>query len=103
VLSKAADDNLAGEPAQLLDRALAVNPDQVDALFLKGKEAAQRHDFRTALEDWNRAIKVAPAGDATAAYLTRQLKEMREAAAAAATAAAASNPDASGSAPSAGR
>jgi cytochrome c-type biogenesis protein CcmH len=90
--AKAAGDDLSGEPARLLDRALAINPNHVDALFLKGKEAAQRHDFRTALQSWNRAIQVAPAGDATAAYLSRQLNAMREAAGAATADAAASAP-----------
>jgi cytochrome c-type biogenesis protein CcmH len=82
---------LAGEPIQLVERALAIDPNQVKALALKGSYAMSQRDFRTALGAWNQAIKVAPPGDPIAQYLRGQLDEMRamamQAAASAASAA----------------
>jgi cytochrome c-type biogenesis protein CcmH len=74
---------LDGEPIALVDRALAINPNQVKALALKGQYAMTQRDFRTMLEAWNHAIDVAPPGDPIAAFLKRRLDSLRAAAAAA--------------------
>ena len=74
---------LDGEPIALVDRALAINPNQVKALALKGQSAMTQRDFRTMLEAWNHAIDVAPPGDPIAAFLKRRLDSLRAAAAAA--------------------
>ncbi len=77
---------LDGEPIALVDRALAINPNQVKALALKGQYAMTQRDFRTMLEAWNHALEVAPPGDPIAVFLKRRLDALRAAAAGAASA-----------------
>lgn len=92
VMAVNAQGSLAGAPMQFVERALAVAPDHVKALALKGSYAMTQHDFRTALESWNHALSVAPPGDPIAAFLKTQLDGMREMAARAAAGSAASSP-----------
>ncbi len=77
LLAATGNGGLAGEPIQLVERALAIDPNQVKALALKGSYAMSQRDFRTALTAWNQAIKVAQPGDPIAQYLRGQLDEMR--------------------------
>jgi len=69
--------NLDGEPIQLVDRALAIDPNHVKALALKGSWAMTQRDFRTALTAWNQALKVAQPGDPIAQFLRQQMDDMR--------------------------
>jgi len=80
VFAVAAQGRLEGEPMQLIDRSLAINPDQVKALALKGSYAITQHDFATALAAWQHVLKVAPPGDPIAAYVGRELEALRAAA-----------------------
>jgi cytochrome c-type biogenesis protein CcmH len=89
LLAATGNGGLAGEPIQLVERALAIDPNQVKALALKGTWAMSQRDFRTALGAWNQAVKVAPPGDPIAQYLRGQLDEMRAMALQAAAAASA--------------
>jgi cytochrome c-type biogenesis protein CcmH len=90
VLAVVAQGRLDGEPMQYVERALAADPDHVKALALKGSWAMTQRDFRTALESWDHALRVAPPGDPIAAFLRKQLEQMRAMAAGAAAAARAS-------------
>jgi cytochrome c-type biogenesis protein CcmH len=77
LLAATSNGGLAGEPIQLVEHALAIDPNQVKALALKGSYAMSQRDFRTALTVWNHAIQVAPPGDPIAQYLRNQMDEMR--------------------------
>lgn len=77
---------LDGEPIQLVDKALAIDPNNVRALALKGSWQMTQRDFRGALANWNQALKVAKPDDPIAQFLRTQLDEMRAAAAQAASA-----------------
>ena len=70
--------SLDGEPIQLVDRALAIDPNHVKALALKGSWAMKQGDFRAGLGAWNHALKVAPPGDPIAQFLRQQVDGMRE-------------------------
>jgi cytochrome c-type biogenesis protein CcmH len=94
LLAATTNGKLDGEPMQLVDRALAINPNQVKALALKGSYAMTQRDFHTAIAAWNQAVKVAQPDDPVAEYLRGQLAEMRELAVQAATAASAGVSDA---------
>jgi cytochrome c-type biogenesis protein CcmH len=76
---------LDGEPIQLVDKALAIDPNNVRALALKGSWQMTQRDFRGALANWNQALKVAKPDDPIAQFLRTQLDEMRAAAAQAAS------------------
>ena len=78
VLAVVAEGRLDGEPMQLVDRALAIDPNHVKALALKGSYAMTQRDFRTALGAWSQALKVAPPGDPIAEFLKAQMDGMRE-------------------------
>lgn len=53
--------NLAGEPEQMLKRALELDPDNVKALALAGSAAMQRGDAAAARVHWERLLKLLPA------------------------------------------
>ena len=76
---------LDGEPIQLVDRALTIDPNNVRALALKGSWQMTQRDFRGALTSWNQALKVAQPDDPIAQFLRTQLNQMRAAAAQAAS------------------
>ena len=81
MLAAIGNGSLEGEPIQLVDKALAIDPNHVKALALKGSYAMTQRDFRTALTAWNQALKVAQPDDPIAQFLRTQLDGMREMAA----------------------
>ena len=78
MLAATGNGSLDGEPIQLVDRALAIDPNHVKALALKGSYAMTQRDFRTALGAWNQALKVARPNDPIARFLRTQMDAMRE-------------------------
>ena len=60
-LGSAQGNSMTGEPAQLIARALTLDPDNVKALALGGTIAFERGDYREALQLWERmAARVDP-------------------------------------------
>lgn len=55
--------SLAGEPTQLLDRALAIDPRSPKALALSGAAAFDRKEFALAVQHWEALLAASP-GDA---------------------------------------
>lgn len=51
---------LAGEPMALVQRALAIDPDNLKGLALAGSEAFERKAFPEAVRYWEHAARVAP-------------------------------------------
>ncbi len=86
MLAATGTGRLDGEPIQLVERALAIDPNNVRALALKGSWQMTERDFRGALGTWNQALKVAQPDDPIAQFLRRQLDDMRAMAAQAASA-----------------
>ena len=78
MLAATSNGRLDGEPLQLVDRALAIDPNHVKALALKGSWQMTQRDFRSALDSWNHALQVAQPGDPIAQFLRQQLDGMRE-------------------------
>jgi cytochrome c-type biogenesis protein CcmH len=78
MLAATGNGSLDGEPIQLVDRALAIDPNHVKALALKGSYAMTQRDFRTAIGAWNQALKVAQPDDPIAQFLRTQLEGMRQ-------------------------
>lgn len=96
-LAMAQGQRLAGEPQQLIDRALQLDPANLKALALAGSAAMERGDTKTAIDFWSRARAVAPDGSEFAAGLDGSLRDAHAAAgqpAPAVVAAAASAPPA---------
>jgi cytochrome c-type biogenesis protein CcmH len=71
----------AGEPQQLIDRALKADPNNVKALALAGSAAFEREAFADAVTYWQRARTLATPGSEFAAGLDRSLEAARTSAA----------------------
>ncbi|MFL6633871.1 MAG: tetratricopeptide repeat protein [Massilia sp.] len=54
------NQDLSGEPERLIDRALAINPDHVQALALKGSAAYERGDYAQAILPWKKILAMVP-------------------------------------------
>jgi cytochrome c-type biogenesis protein CcmH len=52
--------SLVGKPTELLDRALAVDPNNPKALALAGSAAMERGDYSTAIRDWGNLLQQMP-------------------------------------------
>ena len=66
------------ETGELLTRALAAEPDNVKALWLAGHWKNQAGDYTAAIEYWQRAAALLPAGGEDAAVIGRQIASARE-------------------------
>lgn len=54
------NQDLSGEPERLIDRALAINPNHVQALALKGSAAYERGDYAQAIPPWKKILAMVP-------------------------------------------
>lgn len=59
-LALAQGGRLAGAPANLLQRALSVDPSNAKALWLRGYMAYQSQDFESAISDWQQLARQFP-------------------------------------------
>lgn len=79
VLAALQGQGAQGEPRRLVERALALDPDNLKALALAGSAAHDRGDLAAALRYWGRAQALAPAGSEFARDLAASLAEARQA------------------------
>ena len=56
VLARANGDRFDGKPAELITKALKLDPDEPQALFLAGAAASDRRDFAAVAEHWGRLL-----------------------------------------------
>jgi cytochrome c-type biogenesis protein CcmH len=80
VLAMAQNQSLVGEPTQLIERALKIDPRNIKTLALAGSAAFERKDFAAALGFWERAQQLAPPGSEFAAGLESSIQQARVAA-----------------------
>ena len=73
----ASPPSLVGEPEKLLDAALAVDPDNQRALFLKGYALQQQGDLAGALQRWERLLAQIPPEEAPPT-LVAQIEQTRQ-------------------------
>lgn len=59
-LAMARGQKLAGEPFEIVKRALEIDPAHIKALALAGSAEFERDDFRAAIAYWERILKVVP-------------------------------------------
>lgn len=69
---------LAGKPAELVARALAIDPDNAHALALAGAAAFERKDWNGAVRSWERLAKQFEPGSPPAETVQRSLAAARE-------------------------
>ena len=80
VIAMTQGQSLVGEPMQLVQRALQLNPNNLKALALAGSAAFERKDFAGALKYWLQAQKLAPPGSEFASGLESSIQQARTAA-----------------------
>lgn len=59
-LAMSLNQDLSGEPERLIDRALAINPNHVQALALKGSAAYEHADYARAIGPWKKILAMVP-------------------------------------------
>ncbi len=69
--------DFSGEPRQLLDRALAIQPDNQRALWLRGVAEHQAGDYAASIATWNHLLGLLPAGSPVAASVQSQIDDAR--------------------------
>jgi cytochrome c-type biogenesis protein CcmH len=77
VLAMTQNQSLVGEPTQLIERALRIDPKNIKTLALAGSAAFERKEFTAALGYWERAQQLAPAGSEFAAGLESSIQQAR--------------------------
>ncbi len=78
LLAAKAGGSLEGKPEELIGRALALDPDDLQALWLAGTVAFNRKDFATALRHWQHALELLPPESEDAKMLTGIVAEARD-------------------------
>jgi cytochrome c-type biogenesis protein CcmH len=68
---------LTGKPAELIQRALALDPDNIKALWLAGTAAFQSQDYDGAIRHWQRLKGLLPEGSKEAATMTANIEQAR--------------------------
>ena len=74
--SKAGD--LTGRPEELVNKALQVDPENLQALWLAGTAAFNRSDFPHAVEYWQRAQQLLPPDSEDARMLANIIEEAKQ-------------------------
>jgi cytochrome c-type biogenesis protein CcmH len=77
-LAMTQERRLAGAPMKLVQRALAIDPQDVKALALAGSEAFDRRDYKAAISYWERAVKAKPPDAQFAQQLEAGIQEARK-------------------------
>jgi cytochrome c-type biogenesis protein CcmH len=75
-LAMAQGRKIAGKPLELVNKALALDPNQWKALAMAGTEAFDRKDFKAAVDYWER-LKASSAGEPIAQQIQGSIDEAR--------------------------
>lgn len=70
--------SLAGKPAALLDKALAVDPNNAKALALAGTAAMERGDYPAAIQHWEKLLKLMPKDSEDAKMVEGGIQQARD-------------------------
>lgn len=76
-LALANDSQLQGQPLELINRALQLNPNNQKALWLAGNAAFQAENFQQAISYWERLEKLLPEGSEGAQSVAASIEQAR--------------------------
>ncbi|WP_397474997.1 c-type cytochrome biogenesis protein CcmI [Pusillimonas sp.] len=76
-LARSTQTGFAGEPTQLLERALSVNPREPFALTLAGAAALERQDFPAAIDYWQQLFELLPPDSDAARAVANSIERAR--------------------------
>ena len=77
VLAMASGRTLVGTPTQLLNKALALDPDNFKALALSGSAAMERGDYAVTVRHWEKLLKMIPGDDENAKVVESGIQQAR--------------------------
>jgi len=77
VLAMASGRTLVGTPTKLLDKALALDPDNFKALALSGSAAMERGDYPVTVRHWERLLRMIPKEDENAKIVEGGIQQAR--------------------------
>lgn len=78
LLATKAGGNLAGRPTQLVEKALALDPDHLQSLWLAGTAAFNEDNLDKAVEYWQRGLRQLPPESEDARMLNGIIAEARQ-------------------------
>lgn len=76
VLGMANGQRLSGEPQKILERALALDPQHMQALALLGSAALERSEYESALRHWKKILNLAPSGSGIAQSIEQSIRRV---------------------------
>jgi cytochrome c-type biogenesis protein CcmH len=76
-LALANGQNLAGKPTEAINRALQINPQHQKALDLSGSAYYQAGDYKKAIEQWQKLLKLLPPGSDELKTITEQISKTK--------------------------
>lgn len=74
-LGMADGHSLSGEPEKLINRALQIDPDNVQALALLGGAAFDRHDYAQAVVPWKKVLALVPPDSGVARSIAANIEK----------------------------
>jgi cytochrome c-type biogenesis protein CcmH len=74
-LAMASNKKLQGKPAELIEKALKIDPENPKALELAGSAAFEAHDYKRAIEYWQKLLERLPANSEVTESLTQRINE----------------------------
>lgn len=77
VTAMASGRSLEGKPAELIDKALQVDPENAKALQLAGSAAFQAKNYKKAVTYWERVLKQVPPNSEVAEQITARINEAK--------------------------
>jgi cytochrome c-type biogenesis protein CcmH len=78
LLATKSGGNLAGRPEQLIAKSLALDPDNLQTLWLAGTAAFNHRDFVKAIEHWQRGLRQLPPESQDAQMLNSIIAEAKQ-------------------------
>jgi cytochrome c-type biogenesis protein CcmH len=77
VLAVKSNGNLEGKPMELVNKALAINPDHLMGLMIKGVAAYRRSDFKQAITQWEKLLTLLEPGSPDAQQIEADIADAR--------------------------
>jgi len=69
--------SLEGQPMELVNKALKIDPENLKALQLAGNDAFQRKDYEKAIDYWSRVLKKVPPQSEVAQSIQQRIDEAK--------------------------
>ena len=77
VSAMANNRTLEGQPMELVNKALKIDPENLKALQLAGNDAFQRKDYKKAIDYWSRVLKKVPPESEVAQSIQQRIDEAK--------------------------